>query len=134
MPTYEYACAACGNRYEKRESFEAPVRQKCPKCRKMAARVLSVPAVVFKGTGFYKTDSRGADTSDQPPAATPATTTAADGGHAHGSDGPSHGADATPAADTPKSDSGAKSEAAKSDSAKPKGGGSKTKTETPAAS
>ena len=123
MPTYEYACPACGNRYEKRESFEAPVRQKCPKCRKMAVRVLSAPAVVFKGSGFYKTDNRGTDKADQPAAAT--TTAAAPGsgdGHSHGGDGHTHGTDST-ATEAPKSDAAPKNDAAKA----------KPKTETPAA-
>lgn len=59
MPTYEYACEGCGSRYEKRESFSAPARQKCPTCGKRANRVLQAPPIVFKGSGFYKTDSRG---------------------------------------------------------------------------
>jgi putative FmdB family regulatory protein len=57
MPTYEYECAA-GHRYEKREGFDAPATQKCPKCRRVARRVISAPSVVFKGSGFYITDSR----------------------------------------------------------------------------
>lgn len=101
MPTYEYACASCGNRYEKREGFDAKPRQKCPKCGKMAQRLLSRPAVVFKGSGFYKTDSRaspGESTSDQP-SATPSTAPApaadaAASGHAHGPGGHTHGAPA----------------------------------------
>lgn len=59
MPTYEYACASCGKRYEKREGFDAPARQKCQYCGKTAARVLQAPPVVFKGSGFYVTDNRG---------------------------------------------------------------------------
>ena len=59
MPTYEYVCEGCGSRYEKRESFSAPARQKCPTCGKRANRVLHAPPIVFKGSGFYKTDSRG---------------------------------------------------------------------------
>ena len=59
MPTYEYVCEGCGSRYEKRESFSAPARQKCPTCGKRANRVLQAPPIVFKGSGFYKTDNRG---------------------------------------------------------------------------
>ena len=62
MPTYEYECAA-GHRYEKREGFDAPATQKCPKCRKTARRVLHAPPIVFKGSGFYVTDSRGSTAS-----------------------------------------------------------------------
>jgi putative FmdB family regulatory protein len=58
MPIYEYACEKCSNRYEKRESFDAPARQRCPKCRGTALRVLHAPPIVFKGSGFYVTDSR----------------------------------------------------------------------------
>jgi putative FmdB family regulatory protein len=89
VPTYEYMCAA-GHRYEKREGFDAPARQKCPKCRKDAQRVLSAPAVVFKGSGFYKTDSRGSDSTTE---TAPASTTApsSDGhGHSHGPGGHTH--------------------------------------------
>ena len=82
----------------------------------MAVRVLSVPAVVFKGSGFYKTDNRGTDKADQPAAAT--TTAAAPGS----GDGHTHGADST-AAQAPKSDAAPKNDAAKA----------KPKTETPAA-
>jgi len=59
VPTYEYACESCGKRYEKREGFDAPPRQKCQHCGKTARRVLHAPPIVFKGSGFYKTDNRG---------------------------------------------------------------------------
>ena len=114
MPTYEYACAACGNRYEKREGFDAKPRQKCPKCGKMAQRLLSTPAVVFKGSGFYKTDSRGSssgessssESSSDKPASTPSEAPAAAAGghgHSHGPGAHSHDtpAPAAKAADTP---------------------------------
>ena len=58
MPVYEYRCEKCGNQYEKREGFDAPARQKCPKCRGRALRVLHAASVVFKGSGFYITDNR----------------------------------------------------------------------------
>ncbi len=103
MPTYEYACEGCGNRYEKREGFDAPARQKCPRCKKAAQRVLFAPPVVFKGSGFYKTDNRGSssrDASSEAPASEPAATPAAPaGGHSHGAGGHSHDAP-SPAPDT----------------------------------
>jgi putative FmdB family regulatory protein len=58
VPVYEYRCEKCGNQYEKREGFDAPARQKCPKCRGKALRVLHAASVVFKGSGFYITDNR----------------------------------------------------------------------------
>jgi putative FmdB family regulatory protein len=64
MPTYEYECTKCSNRYEKREGFDAPATQRCPKCRGKAQRVIQAPPIVFKGSGFYKTDSRGSTPSE----------------------------------------------------------------------
>ena len=58
MPQYDYQCTACENRYEKREGFDAPARQPCPKCGGQAKRILYAPPIVFKGSGFYVTDSR----------------------------------------------------------------------------
>ena len=58
MPTYEYRCADCANHYETREGFDAPSTQACPRCGGRAKRVLFAPPVVFKGSGFYVTDSR----------------------------------------------------------------------------
>ena len=69
MPVYEYLCSACVNRYEKREGFSAPARQKCPKCGKAANRVLQAPPIVFKGSGFYATDNRGSSKTAAEPAA-----------------------------------------------------------------
>jgi putative FmdB family regulatory protein len=79
VPTYEYLCESCASRYEKREGFDAPARQKCPTCGKRANRVLHAPPIVFKGSGFYKTDSRGtssATTDSSEPAVPAASATA----------------------------------------------------------
>ena len=62
MPTYEYECPG-GHRYEKREGFDAPAKQRCAQCRRTARRILHAPSVVFKGSGFYITDSRKAAAS-----------------------------------------------------------------------
>ena len=72
MPAYEYRCEKCGNEYEKREGFDAPARQRCPKCKGKALRVLRPAAVVFKGSGFYVTDNR---KSESAPAAESTSTT-----------------------------------------------------------
>jgi putative FmdB family regulatory protein len=58
LPTYEYKCTSCGHRYETREGFDAPARQPCPNCGETAKRLLFPPPIVFKGSGFYITDSR----------------------------------------------------------------------------
>ena len=56
MPVYEYACNACGNRFELRQGFDSKPKAKCPKCGKIAPRMISAPPIVFKGSGFYNTD------------------------------------------------------------------------------
>ena len=58
MPTYEYRCAACGHQYERREGFDAPAQQLCPKCGGESRRVLHSPTILFKASGFYVTDNR----------------------------------------------------------------------------
>jgi putative FmdB family regulatory protein len=58
VPTYEYKCSSCGHCYETREGFDSPPTQACPVCGAIAKRVLFPPPIVFKGSGFYITDSR----------------------------------------------------------------------------
>ena len=60
MPTYQYACTACDERLEAVQSFtDAPLTE-CPACGGTLRKVFSAVGVVFKGSGFYKTDSRSA--------------------------------------------------------------------------
>lgn len=57
MPLYEYECKSCGERFEKIQKFSDEPIKTCPKCGKDAAdRLLSAPAVQFKGSGWYATD------------------------------------------------------------------------------
>ena len=60
MPTYEYACDACGNEFEEFQSFSEKPLKKCPKCKKSKLRRKfgTGAAVLFKGSGFYQTDYR----------------------------------------------------------------------------
>ncbi len=58
MPTYEYACDNCGHRFDVRQSFsDDPIRE-CPECTGAVRRVLYPSGVIFKGSGWYITDSR----------------------------------------------------------------------------
>ena len=57
MPLYDYQCEA-GHRYEIRLPFGSPSEQKCETCGKPARRLLSAPPIVFKGSGWYSTDSQ----------------------------------------------------------------------------
>lgn len=69
MPRYDYRCSACGSVYEKREGFDAPSVQACSSCQGEARRVLTPPAIVFKGSGWYINDSRKPSGDDSPPPA-----------------------------------------------------------------
>ena len=57
MPLYDYQCES-GHVYEKRESFGAPAQQPCEQCEKPALRLLNAPPLIFRGGGWYKTESR----------------------------------------------------------------------------
>jgi putative FmdB family regulatory protein len=60
MPTYQYACTEpeCGNRFELVQSFTDPSVTECPVCNGTVRKVYGSVGVVFKGSGFYRTDSR----------------------------------------------------------------------------
>jgi putative FmdB family regulatory protein len=59
MPTYEYACTECGERLEVVQRFSDDPLTVCPACQGKLRKLFSPVGVVFKGSGFYKTDSRG---------------------------------------------------------------------------
>ena len=57
VPVYAYRCTN-GHHYEKTEGFDAPSEQPCMVCGRISRRQISLPAVIFKGPGFYSTDNR----------------------------------------------------------------------------
>jgi len=63
MPTYQYACTECGERLEVVQKFSDDPLTICPACEGRLRKVFSPVGVVFKGSGFYKTDSRSGSTS-----------------------------------------------------------------------
>ena len=58
MPIYEYACTVCGERTEARQKFADPPLTECPICGGALRKLYSPVGIVFKGTGFYATESR----------------------------------------------------------------------------
>lgn len=64
MPIYEYECLTCGTTFEKRQSFSEPAKADCPNGHAETRRLLSTPAIVFKGSGFYVNDSRNGSNSN----------------------------------------------------------------------
>jgi putative FmdB family regulatory protein len=64
MPLYEYQCEACGNRFEKIVKFSDPPLETCPECGGAIQKLLSSPAIQFKGSGWYITDYAKKPSSD----------------------------------------------------------------------
>ena len=56
MPLYQYECASCAYRFERIQKFSDPLVDVCPKCGGSVRKLLSSPAIQFKGSGFYITD------------------------------------------------------------------------------
>jgi putative FmdB family regulatory protein len=70
MPTYEYECQSCHQRVEAVQRFTDPALTVCEHCGGELRKVFSAVGVVFKGSGFYKTDSRGTEKSSTPSTST----------------------------------------------------------------
>ena len=66
MPTYQYRCTDCGTDHEAVQKFTDPALTDCPQCDGQLRKVFSAVGVVFKGSGFYRTDSRGSKSSTSP--------------------------------------------------------------------
>ena len=96
MPTYQYACTECGDQLEVVQKFSDNPLTVCPACEGRLRKVFSPVGIVFKGSGFYRTDSRSGNGSAPKEKA---------------------GDSSSPSADS-KTDSGSKSDSAKGDSAK----------------
>lgn len=88
MPTYQYSCNDCGHFFEQFQSFSEDALTVCPACEGGLRKVYNAVGVVFKGSGFYRTDSRPADSG----AAAPAAAGASSSGSA------SSGSDSSPSA------------------------------------
>jgi putative FmdB family regulatory protein len=65
MPIYDYRCDHCGHAFSAVQSFKDPPLEKCPNCGKRPRRLIVPPAIVFKGSGWYKTDSRGPEKTEK---------------------------------------------------------------------
>jgi putative FmdB family regulatory protein len=65
MPTYQYQCTACDHAFETVQSFSEDALTECPECKGLVKKVYAAVGVVFKGSGFYKTDSAPKPTSSE---------------------------------------------------------------------
>ncbi|MGW1587029.1 FmdB family zinc ribbon protein [Streptomyces sp. NPDC002386] len=68
MPTYQYQCTECGEGLEAVQKFTDDALTECPGCGGRLKKVFSAVGIVFKGSGFYRNDSRGSSSSSSPAA------------------------------------------------------------------
>ena len=113
MPLYEYQCNDCEHRFERIQKFSDPLVSTCPVCGGEVRKLLSSPAIQFKGTGWYVTDYAKKSSGDQPSGA---AGEARDGGKKDGgkkgADGKDAGASASKDASSSKTESSASAKSA----------------------
>jgi putative FmdB family regulatory protein len=73
VPTYQYQCTECGEGLEAVQKFTDDALTECPNCGGRLKKVYSAVGIVFKGSGFYRNDSRGSSSSSSPATAKPST-------------------------------------------------------------
>jgi len=66
MPLYEYRCKNCAHQFEIQQAFSDDALTDCPECDGLVKKVFSPVGISFKGSGFYKNDSRGSSSSTTP--------------------------------------------------------------------
>lgn len=75
MPTYQYACTECGHAFDQVQSFSDDALSVCPECTGRLRKVFNAVGVVFKGSGFYRTDSRAKESSSSSSSAASSSST-----------------------------------------------------------
>ena len=108
MPTYQYTCTECGEPLETVQKFADEPLTVCPACGGRLRKVFSPVGIVFKGSGFYRTDSRKSATAAAP--ATSSSSTTSDSGSSNGSADKSADKTAEPAKKTEPAKSSSASE------------------------
>ena len=86
MPTYQYQCTECGEGLEAVQKFTDDALTECPSCKGRLKKVFSAVGIVFKGSGFYRNDSRGSSSSSTPASKSSSTSSSSsDSGSSAGS-------------------------------------------------
>jgi putative FmdB family regulatory protein len=75
VPTYQYACTECGHAFEQVQSFSDDALTTCPECQGKLRKLFNAVGVVFKGSGFYRTDSRSGSSATDGGSGSSSTTT-----------------------------------------------------------
>ena len=120
MPTYQYACTSCGEQIEAVQRFTDDPLTVCPACGGGLRKVFSPVGIVFKGSGFYRTDSRNGSVPGRDKTAAKSNGTG-DGSSGDGKDGKKASSDAGSASSNGKSSDGASSGSTSSGSTKAAG-------------
>ncbi|MFI8189791.1 FmdB family zinc ribbon protein [Streptomyces sp. NPDC085946] len=89
MPTYQYQCTECGEGLEAVQKFTDDALTECPSCKGRLKKVFSAVGIVFKGSGFYRNDSRGSSSSSSPASSKSSSTTSSSSDSAASSSGSS---------------------------------------------
>ncbi|AVV42157.1 zinc ribbon domain-containing protein [Streptomyces sp. ID05-04B] len=99
MPTYQYQCTECGEGLEAVQKFTDDALTECPNCGGRLKKVFSAVGIVFKGSGFYRNDSRGSSSSSSPASSSSKSSTS-------GSDAKSSSTSSSSSSDSKSSSSG----------------------------
>lgn len=100
MPTYSYACTECGNRFDAVQAFSDDALTTCPKCSGKLRKLFGSVGVVFKGSGFYRTDNRDSSksSSNGSSSKSESSTSSSEKSSSSSSDSSSSSSSSTPAA------------------------------------
>jgi len=109
MPTYQYACTECDHVFEQVQSFSDASLTECPQCQGRLRKVYNAVGVVFKGSGFYRTDSRSGASSSSSAGSSSTGSSSESGSTSSTSDS---GSSASGSSSTPSTSSGSSSTAA----------------------
>lgn len=106
MPTYQYVCTECGEPLEAVQKFSDDALTECPACGGKLRKVFSAAGIIFKGSGFYRTDSRGGSSST---VSTPAAAKSSGNGSSDGSGSSSTSSSSDSSSSSSSSSTGSKS-------------------------
>ncbi|MEU2800738.1 MULTISPECIES: FmdB family zinc ribbon protein [unclassified Streptomyces] len=112
MPTYQYQCTECGEGLEAVQKFTDDALTVCPSCDGRLKKVFSAVGIVFKGSGFYRNDSRGSSSSSSPASTASKASDSGSSSSSTGSDTKSSAASSSSSSSTPASASSSGTSAA----------------------
>ncbi|MEV4002702.1 FmdB family zinc ribbon protein [Actinomadura sp. NPDC049753] len=118
MPTYQYVCTECGEPLEVVQKFSDDALTECPACTGRLRKVFSAAGIIFKGSGFYRTDSRGSGKSSSTAGVSSNGSSSGSSNGSSGDSGGSSGDSAKSSSSSSSSDSSSSSSTGKSSSEK----------------